>query len=156
MGYYSVNPIMWALAISLATFAGWWTYLSFRRRNYRSAVRGTALVLLPFGLLFTGTLTLLMRFVDATTLWASRLVFSPMVWVGVILVVVAVVLFLTAGRLPDRGRSDTKARRAESRSVPGGATPGLPPASSRAPASADPVDADMAEIEAILRKRGIT
>jgi len=150
VGYYTVNPIMWALAISLATFAGWWTYLSYRRRNYRSALRGAALVLLPFGLLFTGTLTLLLRFIDATTLWASRLIFSPMVWVGVILVVVAVVLFVAAGRAPDRSGAEPRGRRSR-QAVADGAGPALPKGR-----AADPVDADMAEIEAILRKRGIT
>lgn len=150
MGYYTVNPIMWALAISLATFAGWWTYLSYRRRNYRSAVRGLALVLLPFGLLFTGTLTLLLRFIDATTLWASRLIFSPMVWVGLILVVVAVVLFIAAGRAPDRSADEPRSRRS-GRQVADSAAAPLPRRG-----KADPVDAEMAEIEAILRKRGIT
>lgn len=150
VGYYTVNPIMWALAISLATFAGWWTFLSYRRRNYRSALRGLALVLLPFGLLFTGTLTLLLRFVDATTQWASRLIFSPMVWVGLILVVVGVVLFVAAGRAPDRSDAEPRSRRSRRQLADGGA-PTLPPGG-----KADPVDAEMAEIEAILRKRGIT
>lgn len=150
VGYYTVNPIMWALAISLATFAGWWTYLSYRRRNFRSALRGLALVLLPFGLLFTGTLTLLLRFIDATTLWASRLIFSPMVWVGLILVVVAVVLFLAAGRAPDRSGAEPRSRRSRRQVAEGGA-PTLPQGR-----NADPVDAEMAEIEALLRKRGIT
>ncbi len=150
VGYYTVNPIMWALAISLATFAGWWTYLSYRRRNFRSALRGLALVLLPFGLLFTGTLTLLLRFIDATTLWASRLIFSPMVWVGLILVGVAVVLFVAAGRAPDRSGAEPRSRRSR-RQVDESGAPTLPRGR-----NADPVDAEMAEIEALLRKRGIT
>ena len=36
VGYYTVNPIMWALAISLSTFAGVWTFISWRRRAWRS------------------------------------------------------------------------------------------------------------------------
>lgn len=148
VGLDYVNPIMWALALALSTFAGVWTFLSWRRRAYRSVVRGVALVILPFGLLFTGSLTLAMRIIDAVTLWATRLVFSPSVWIGSGLVVVSVALLFLARRAPEGS-----AKRAATPRVPRGSGAGaLPPATGKA----DPVDADMAEIEAILRKRGIT
>ncbi|MFN8195141.1 MAG: hypothetical protein U0R80_12755 [Nocardioidaceae bacterium] len=150
MGLYYVNPIMWALAISLSTFAGVWTFISWRRRAWRSLVRGVALMVLPFGLLFTGSLTLAMRILDAITLWATRLVFSPSVWVGGALVVLSVVLLLVARRVPQApGRRSS--RRSLRRTPADGALPASP-----APARGAPVDDEMAEIEAILRRRGIT
>ncbi len=148
MGLDYVNPIMWALSCALSTAAGVWTFLSWRRRAYRSVVRGVALVILPFGLLFTGTLTLAMRILDAITLWATRLAFSPSVWLGAGMVVVSVGMLLLARRAPAGS-----AKRASTPTVRGSSGAGALPAAS---STADPVDADMAEIEAILRKRGIT
>ena len=55
VGYY-INPIMWALAISLSLVAGIWTFYAYRRRGLAAAARGAAFVLLPFAALFTGTL----------------------------------------------------------------------------------------------------
>ncbi|MFT3871980.1 MAG: hypothetical protein QM714_04925 [Nocardioides sp.] len=143
MGYYAANPIMWALAISMATVAGIWTFFALRRGARRAALRGVAFVLLPFGLLFTGTLTLLVRIADVITQWASRLVFAPMVWLGLLLLAVSAGLFVLGGR-----KKDTPGR-----SVAPGQNPST--LGSRPPA-VDPVDPEMAEIEALLRKRGIT
>lgn len=149
MGYTYVNPIMWALAISLATFAGIYTFLAWRGRRMAAVVRGLGLVVLPFGLLFTGTLTLGMRIVDAVTLWATRLVFSPMMWIGVVLLGVSVALLVGGRALARRSGSPASA------STPKSGRPALPGGVGRPQPAADPVDAEMAEIEAILRKRGI-
>lgn len=135
MGYY-INPIMWALAISLSLVAGIWTFYAYRRRGLAAAARGAAFVLLPFAALFTGTLTLLMRLIDALTLWATGLVFSPMMWVGLILLAASIGLFALARVLPSRA-----------------AKRGTAPPTPKAVEAADP---EMAEIEAILRSRGIT
>ena len=150
MGYTYVNPIMWALAISLSTFAGVWTFFAWRNRRMASVVRGLGLVVLPFGLLFTGTLTLAMRIIDAVTLWATRLVFSPMMWVGVVLVAVSLAL-LAGGRALERRIGHSAQDPAGPSALPSGIGRSKP----AAPVAADPVDAEMAEIEAILRKRGI-
>jgi hypothetical protein len=135
VGYY-INPIMWALAISLSILAGIWTFYAYRRRGLAAGARGAAFVLLPFAALFTGTLTLLMRLIDALTLWATGLVFSPMMWFGLILLAASVGLFALARVLPSR-----TAKRATTATTP------------KAVEAADP---EMAEIEAILRSRGIT
>jgi hypothetical protein len=148
VGLNYVNPVTWALAISLAILAGVWTFFAFRRRRTAAVVRGLGLVILPFGLLLTGTLTLLLRILDAVSLWATRLVFSPMVWVGLLLVAVSAGL-IAGGRAwgkrfgsPDAvGTSEPRSRAVERR---------------EATKPADPADAEMAEIEAILRKRGIS
>ena len=92
--------------------------------------------------------------VDAVGDWAVELVFNPFIWLGLILGGVSVVCFVVAGFLANRGVG----------AAPGRARQGRRPRSfARARASKaepvladDPVDAEMAEIEALLRKRGIT
>jgi hypothetical protein len=136
VGYY-LDPVMWALAISLATFAGVWTFFAYRRRGAAAGMRGLALVVLPFALLFTGTLTLLLRILDAVTAWAAGLVFSPLMWAGLALLGLSVSLYV-AGRSLGRRQVAASPKR-----------PAVGPATG-------PVDPEMAEIEAILRNRGIT
>lgn len=143
MGYY-LDPVMWALAISLTTFAGIWTFFAYRRKGVASGLRGVALMLLPFAALFTGTLTLLLRMLDAVTVWAAGLVLSPMMWGGLVLLAVSAGLFTVA-----RGVS---ARQVTRSPRPGGTAP-RGRGEGRDPAPDDP---EMAEIEAILRQRGIT
>jgi hypothetical protein len=150
---YSLDPALWALAISASLCAGVWTFFAFRRRGLAAGLRGAAWVLLPFAALFTGTLTLLLRVLDASVTWAAGLAFSPVMWFGLVLLGLAVVLFVVA-RLVDR-----RAPRRTAGST--AATKGSVPAQSAAgavgatPTAADE-DPELAEIEAILRNRGIT
>jgi hypothetical protein len=73
--------------------------------------------------------------------WATHLVLSPVVWLGVILAGVSGVLFVVSGVL--RSRQLVSAEPAGELKAPGRK-------------AQPPVDDEMAEIEAILRKRGIT
>ncbi len=146
--YYT--PVLWSLTIVLTVLAGGGTFLAWRAGRRRRAVRGAALTVLPVALLFTGTLTLLMRWFDATVDWAGGFVFRPTVWIGLILFVVALVTWLLAGRLaPDPARTP--------RTVDGAKRGRLPQTktTTQAPEAA-PIDPDLAEIEAILRDRGIS
>ncbi len=82
--------------------------------------------------------------------WATSLVFSPVVWLGIVLAGVSVVLFGVSGALRERGRAARprprpRARRTRKVELPPSKTKGEPL-----------IDDDMADIEAILRKRGIT
>ncbi len=150
MGLAYVNPATWALALSLAILAGVWTFFAWRGRRRAAAVRGAGLVLLPFGLLLTGTLTLALRILDAVTLWASRLIFAPSVWVGVVLVVVAAGLIL-GGRALGRRLGEPPSRLLRRR---GSASDAPSQVSARTPQpSGDP---ELDEIEALLRRRGIS
>ncbi len=150
MGLAYVNPATWALALSLAILAGVWTFLAVRRRRTAAVVRGAGLVLLPFGLLLTGTLTLLLRILDAIAQWATRLVFSPSVWLGVGVVVIAAGL-IVAGRLLERrgGGADPAPARSTPREVEARASGG----GSKDASKGDP---ELDEIEALLRRRGIS
>jgi hypothetical protein len=86
--------------------------------------------------------------------WATSLVLSPRVWLGVALAGTAVLLLVVSGALRERelkraGGESPRAARGRK-----GGDKALPPASG---GGQEPVvDDDMADIEAILRKRGIT
>ena len=89
--------------------------------------------------------------------WATDLVFNPMTWTGIGLVGVSVLLWMTSGWLDGRRLKRLGATGGASAAAAGtpaarlgGSTP-----SSRSGRSSDPVDDDMADIEAILKNRGI-
>ncbi|PKH41972.1 hypothetical protein CXG46_09025 [Nocardioides alpinus] len=95
----------------------------------------------------------------SVTDWATGLVFDIFTWAGVGLAGLAVVLFLVSGIIRDRQLA---------RAQQGGATQATPQAgvdgprrrTSLPPASAkskggSPIDDEMADIEALLKKRGI-
>ena len=91
----------------------------------------------------------------SVTDWATSLVFDVRTWVGVGLAGLAVLLWLVSGIIRDRQLARGQATGA------GGRTPRgkdqLPEASSTrtGPTSRPAVDDEMADIEALLRKRGI-
>ena len=134
-----------ALALTLTLLGGIWTWFSFRRRGLASGLRAAAFTLLPLAAYLTRTLRMLTRIVGAIGDWAASLVLSPFVWLGFVLAGVSVALFVVSGFLPARelgGRPEKTGHRGKQ----------LPPAGKGAPA----IDDDMAEIEALLRKRGIS
>jgi hypothetical protein len=141
-----------ALALALTILGGIYTYVAYQRRGLTAAIRGGAITLLPLAAWLTGVLELLTEIGGAVGSWAGDLAFSPSMWVGAGLAGLAVVLYVVSGFLGDRGVGQKpKAARTERKALP---------TSSHSPASApvvnEGVDAEMAEIEAILRKRGIT
>lgn len=137
-----------AFALTLTLLLGIGAYVAFRRRGLGAGLTGAGLTLLPMAAYLTRTLRMFTRIGDAVVDWAASLVFSPTVWVGLGLAGVAVAL-LGAGRLLRR-RNPSSAPQVGRRSdrpasLPGGAAGG---------ASAPPDD-DLADIEALLRRRGI-
>jgi hypothetical protein len=143
-----------ALAITLTLLGGLYTYVAYQRRGLAAALRGAGLTLLPIAAWLTGVLELLTEVGDAVGDWAVKLALSPSLWAGVALAGFAAVLFVVSGFLTKRGvGSKPKAAKA-----PRSERKALARADARpsAPVVDDGVDAEMAEIEAILRKRGIT
>jgi hypothetical protein len=141
-----VDDASWAaLTLSLTVLGGIWTWLSFRRRGVASGLRALAFTLLPLAAYLTKTLRMFTRIAQAIGDWAVSLAWNPMVWAGVALAGVSVVLFVVSGALRSRqvGKADGSGR-----SLRAGRTPDAGP---RAVAGDD----DLAEIEALLRKRGI-
>ena len=143
-----------ALAVALTLLGGTYTWFAYQRRGLTAALRGGAITLLPVAAWLTGVLELFSEIGGAIGTWALDLAFSPSMWVGAGLAGLAAVLFVVSGFLGDRGvgqqPKSPKAPKAERKALPAAGSPAAPPAVN------DGVDAELAEIEAILRKRGIT
>lgn len=142
----SIDTITWQALTLVLTIAGLVsTGLIWKARGPVAGLRMLAVALLPAAAYLTGTLRLIWEIGDAFVTWATRLAFSPTVWIGVVLAGVSVALFLTAGMLRRRGLGAARPGREKA----------LPADTSRAPAKA-PEDDDMADIEAILKRHGIS
>ncbi len=151
----AVGAALTAVGLALSVVA-------WRRRGATSGLRGVAWSLLPLAAALTGLLRVVWEVSDAVASWAVRLVFSPVVWAGIVVAGVSATLFVVSGFL--RRRTPRRPSRKERRAA--GATGSSPavtaqrpaPASSGSPAtaSAPAEDDDMADIEAILKKHGIS
>lgn len=152
----SFDTITWqalTAVLTLAALAG--SVLFWRLRGAVAGLRMLAVALLPAAAYLTGTLRLFWEIGDAFVSWALRLAFSPAVWLGLGLAVTSVLLFVLAGTLRRRGVGAGSRRDREA--LPGSAS--RPPAQApRTPGSTAPAarDEDMDEIEAILKRHGIS
>jgi hypothetical protein len=143
-----VDDASWAaLTLSLTVLGAIWTWLSFRRRGLASGMRALAFTLLPLAAYLTKTLRMFTRIADAIGDWALNLAWNPTVWAGIVVAGISGVLFVVSGALRAR-----ELRRAGDPGPKGQ----LPAAGSRRGAPAVGDDDSMAEIEALLRKRGIS
>jgi hypothetical protein len=111
----------------------------WRRRGAASGLRVVAWSLLPAAAGLTGVLRLFADIAGSVGAWAVRLVFSPVVWLGIAVAGVSVLLFAVSAGLRRRG----------------GGRPAGPAAVESRPGRAG-ADDDLADIEAILRKHGIS
>jgi hypothetical protein len=143
-----VDDAAWAaLTLSLTVLGGIWTWMSFRRRGVLAAMRALGFTLLPLAAYLTKTLQMFTHIVDAITSWATHLVFSPVVWLGVLLGGFGITLIVVSGMM--RSRRLGKAQDGSAPELPSGRAP-------RKAAVGTDTDPEMDEIEAILRKRGIS
>jgi hypothetical protein len=125
-----------SLAVTVLGLLGSWA--AYRRRGVASGMRGVAWSTVPLAAYLTG----LTRFL-------SDLALSPVKWVGVVLFGVGAVLYMTSGVLLRKG--GTPGAEPERKSAPRGrAQPAA--VEQRKPA----LDPDLAEIEKILKDRGIS
>lgn len=148
-----------AIGVVITLIAVAWTWYAFRNRGLASGLRGVSFVGLAIGAWLTNTFELLGRLLDSIGDWAVRLVFSPTVWVGIAVAGVSFLLFLVTLRMSDGsgrrprsvGEKQTDAERGRSRSASKrGATTG------RDGGVADTLGDDADDIDAILRKHGIS
>lgn len=139
-----------ALTLSLTVLGGIWTWWSFRRRGLTSGLRALGFTLLPLAAYLTKTLQMFTGIAQEISSWAGRLVLSPVVWAGFLLGGVGVVLIVVSGMMRSRqlGGASDGGRKEPATGPAKGSAKELP-----ASTGADP---EMAEIEAILRKRGIS
>ena len=135
-----------ALTLSLMLVGGIYTWFAFRRRGLAAGLRGAAFTLAPLALYLTDTLELVSDVAGSVVDWAGDLVLNPSTWLGLVVAAVSGVLFVVSGFLLRRRKDDGEP---EARALPPAKTPGSAPV-------VDPIDAEMAVIEALLRKRGIT
>ena len=148
-----MDDVTWgALTLTLTVVGAIWTYLAYQRRGVAAALKGAGLTTLPLAAYLTNTLQMFTRIVDAVADWATRLVFSPTVWIGVLLAGLGVLMLAGGRMLEARGVGTRGAPPRETRAPR--KKDALPPARRAAPQPV--VDDDLADIEAILRKRGIT
>lgn len=152
----SYDAATWgALACALSAVGALITWAAWRRRGAVPALRGLAWTLLPLAAWLTGTLRLVAEVFTDVAFWALHLAFSPVVWLGIVLAGTSVVLFTVSGMI-DRSRrasrADSLPRRGPSR-LGRGARSRRRSGQDGAPAVGD---GDLADIEAILRKHGIS
>lgn len=143
-----VDSVTWGVfALTLTVLGAAGTWLAFRRRGARSGARWLAATLLVPAAYFTRTLRMLGRIADAIGDWAASFVWNPLVWVGLGLAGVSLLLFLVSGRLPTRRRAvGSDGTKPEKKQVgPGEQRPAV--------GAGDP---DLAEIEELLKRRGIS
>jgi hypothetical protein len=144
-----------ALGLTLTVVGLFLSAVLWRRRGPASGLRGVAWALLPAAAGLTGTLRLLWQIGDSVVSWAVRVVFSPAVWLGIVLAGVSVVLFGVSSAMRARGVGSKDADK-PARSVKASRSSKELP-EQRAARKAEPAvkDEDMDDIEAILRKHGI-
>jgi hypothetical protein len=145
------------------------SWVALRRRGAGAGLRGAAWSLLPLAAYLTGAVEMLWRIGTAIADWVGGFVFSPRVWLGVIVTVLAVLLFMISGalrrRAPRRSGSqvDATGRRSVGSGAAGQQTAGERGTLERAPAGRAAAvkgkaeaDDEFAEVEEILRRRGIS
>ncbi len=127
-----------SLAVTVVGLLGSWP--AYRRRGAASGMRGAAWSLVPIGAYLTGL-----------TKFLADLALSPVKWTGVAVLALGAVLYMASGVMLRRGGGRRSAEGApERRSAAGTPAKG---AVERAGAAADP---DLAEVEKILKNRGIS
>jgi hypothetical protein len=148
-----VNDVSWgALALALTTLGGIYTWWALRHRGFARAVRAAGITLLPLAAWMTGLLQVFGTVTHAFVHFFARLVFSPFVWLGVIVFIVAGALIGASNVLARREHPGTPAEKE-------GPRPRTKPKPKAVGATTphDPlIDDEMAEIQAILKKRGIS
>lgn len=139
-----------ALAATLTVLGLVWTWVSYRRRGIAGGMRALGFTMLPVAAWLTGTLEMFTEIAGSVTDWATGLVLNPITWTGIGLAGSGIVLIVLAGYLRDR----QLARGQQSTSTPRtGRT--LPEAASTREPGGSVVDDDLADIEALLKRRGI-
>lgn len=145
----SYDSAAWgALAFALSTMLGVVTFFRWRARGLVAGLRGAAWTILPVAAWLTGVLELAFDIGDSVGHWAVHLVFSPVVWLGIVLAGVSAVLFGASALLGGR-----RGTRDDAAPPTLGAGRGRSP---RTSSSAAIGDDDLDDIEAILRRHGIS
>src|SRR3954469_15850029 len=137
----TVDAATWqALGLVLTLLGLVASVVIWARRGPASGLRGVAWSLLPLAAGLTGVLPLGWEVTDAVVSWATRLVFSPVVWLGIVVAGASAACFFVSSLLRRRTKPAKK-------SLPSGKKAALPQKQT---------DPELAEIEDLLRKHGIS
>jgi hypothetical protein len=153
------------VCIAVTVIGLYLSYRAWRRKGSRSAMRGVAWSLLPTAAWATHSVHLIGQIGSAIVQFAQSFVFSPKAWIGVVLIVISVLLFLVSGGIPmlQRGRRSKAVDRGQS--ADGSGAPASVTDKGRgkkaiAPRAKNPAaagaDDDMSDVESILRRHGIS
>ena len=147
-GMPAADTVLLPICVGLTLLGIIVTGLAWRRRSKGRVIQGVGLALAPIGLYFSGLLRLLWDGAVALGGWASKIFFSPAVWFGLSALGLCIVLWVVGGVVARRARPRAKA-------VPSKSSAAALPAKGKSARNEPPVDDDMAEIEALLKARGI-
>jgi hypothetical protein len=147
----AVDTVLLPLCVGLTLLGVIATGIAWRRGNKGRVIQGIGLALAPIALYFSGLLRLLWDAIVAFGSWASKIILSPAVWFGLSLLGLCVVLWVVGG-LVARRSSTAKSKEVNAQSA-ANALPKKGAGKSRQ--TAPPIDEEMAEIEALLKSRGI-
>ena len=101
-----IDAVTWqALGLVLTVVGLVLSAVVWSRRGPAAGLRGAAWSLLPLAAGLTGTLRLVAEVAGAVARWAARLVFSPVVWLGLVVAVLSALLFVVSGVLRRRDAS---------------------------------------------------
>jgi hypothetical protein len=148
----TIDATTWqALGLTLTLVGLLVSLVVWRSRGGVAGLRAVAWSLLPAAAGLTGTLRLLWDIGRSIVDWAARLVFNPLMWSGIALAGFSLALFALTAALRARvsGSRDTGTALPGERSRPAA----QPSKKKGRPAAGDD---DMDDIEAILRKHGIS
>jgi heme exporter protein D len=154
-----------AIGITLTVVGLVLSFLAWRSRGAAAGLRGVAWSLIPLAAAMTGLLRVVFEVSESVSAWALRLVFSPVVWTGIVVGGISAALFVVSGVLRRRGggrpsRAERKAQKQQPKAAAGGSSPAAVtstgPTPARGQGSPAVQDDDMADIEAILKKHGIS
>jgi hypothetical protein len=141
-GQTSLWWLPWVVALS--ALATWFALAAWRRGEHAAAIRRFGWAIVPWSAWLLGLFTLGWRIGDALGDWGTRFVFNPAAWLGFAAAGVALVLVWAGTRFgddtddePDKPDKPRKRRK----SIESGSGSGSD---------------EFADIEAILKKRGIT
>jgi hypothetical protein len=148
----SVSWVAFGAALTVAGLLA--AVLVAKRRGPGPGLRTAGWALLPLAAGLTGLLRLAGDIVDSVGRWAVRLVFSPTVWLGVVVAGAGALLWLAGTAISARSRRKGVGS-GPAPTLPSGSTPSGPPAA-RGRGKQPALDEDQDDIEAILRKHGIS